>query len=61
MNFKDIGKGLKKLGKSKIAKEITEDVTEESLESITSGLLEKNSELLRSVGNQWKKEAIDTV
>ena len=60
MNFKDIGKGLKKLGKSKIAKEITEDVTEESLESITSGLLEKNSELLRSVGNQWKKEAIDT-
>ena len=37
MNFKDIGKGLKKLGKSKIAKEITEDVTEESLESITSG------------------------
>lgn len=61
MNIKDIGKGLKKLGKSKIAKEITEDVTEESLESITSGLLEKNSELLRSVGNQWKKEAIDTV
>ena len=57
MNIKDIGKGLKKLGKSKIA----EDVTEESLESITSGLLEKNSELLRSVGNQWKKEAIDTV
>ena len=61
MNIKDIGKGLKKLGKSKIAKEIAEDVTEESLESITSGLLEKNSELLRSVGNQWKKEAIDTV
>ena len=60
MNIKDIGKGLKKLGKSKIAKEIAEDVTEESLESITSGLLEKNSELLRSVGNQWKKEAIDT-
>ena len=29
MNFKDIGKGLKKLGKSKIAKEITEDVTED--------------------------------
>ena len=61
MNIKDIGKGLKKLGKSKIAKEITEEVTDESLESITSGLLEKNSELLRSVGNQWKKEAIDTV
>ena len=61
MNIKDIGKGLKKLGKSKIAKEITEEVTDESLESITSGLLEKNSELLRNVGNQWKKEAIDTV
>ena len=61
MNLKNVGKGLKKLGKSKIAKEITEDVTEESLESITNRLLEKNSELLRSVGNQWKKEAIDTV
>ena len=61
MNIKDIGKGLKKLGKSKIAKEITEEVTDKSLESITSGLLEKNSELLRNVGNQWKKEAIDTV
>ena len=60
MDLKNIGKGLKKLGKSKIAKEITEEVTDESLESITSGLLEKNSELLRSVGNQWKKEAIDT-
>ena len=61
MNFKDIGKGLKKLGKSKIAKEITEEVTDESLESITNGLLEKNKELLNSIGNQWKKEAIDTV
>ena len=60
MNFKDIGKGLKKLGKSKIAKEIVEEVTDESLESITNGLLEKNKELLNSVGNQWKKEAIDT-
>ena len=39
MNFKDIGKGLKKLGKSKIAKEITEEVTEEGLESITNELL----------------------
>ena len=61
MNLKDIGKGLKKLGKSKIAKEITEEVTDESLESITNGLLEKNKELLNSIGNQWKKEAIDTV
>ena len=60
MNFKDIGKGLRKLGKSKIAKEITEEVTDESLESITKGLLEKNKELLNSVGNQWKKEPIDT-
>ena len=31
MNIKDIGKGLRKLGKSKIAKEITEEVTDESL------------------------------
>lgn len=61
MNLKDVGKGLRKLGKSKIAKEITEEVTDESLESITNGLLEKNKELLNSVGNQWKKEAIDTV
>ena len=60
MNIKDIGKGLRKLGKSKIAKEITEEVTDESLESITKGLLEKNKELLNSVGNQWKKEPIDT-
>ena len=60
MNIKDIGKGLKKLGKSKIAKEITEEVTEEGLESITNELLKKNKELLNSVGNQWKKEAIDT-
>ena len=61
MDLKNIGKGLRKLGKSKIAKEITEEVTDESLESITNGLLEKNKELLNSVGNQWKKEAIDTV
>ena len=60
MNIKDIGKGLRKLGKSKIAKEITEEVTEEGLESITNELLKKNKELLNSVGNQWKKEAIDT-
>ena len=45
MNIKDVGKGLRKLGKSKIAKEITEEVTDESLESITNGLLEKNKEL----------------
>ena len=61
MNIKDIGKGLRKIGKSKIAKEITEEVTEEGLESITNELLKKNKELLNSVGNQWKKEAIDTV
>ena len=60
MGFKDILKGLAKLGKSKAAKEITEEVTEEGIESITNGLLEKNKELLNSVGNQWKKEAIDT-
>ena len=60
MNIKDIGKGLRKLGKSKIAKEITEEVTEEGLESITNELLKKNKELLNSVGNQWKKETIDT-
>ena len=60
MGFKDILKGIAKLGKSKAAKEITEEVTEEGIESITNGLLEKNKELLNSVGNQWKKEAIDT-
>ena len=60
MAFKDILKGLAKFGKSKVAKEITEEVTEEGIESITNGLLEKNKELLNSVGNQWKKEAIDT-
>ena len=60
MNLKNIGKGLKKLGKGKIAKELTEEVTEETLASITNGLLERNKELLNGVGNQWKKEAIDT-
>ena len=60
MGFKDILKGIAKLGKSKAAKEITEEVTEEGIESITNGLLEKNKELLNSVGNQWKKDAIDT-
>ena len=60
MNFKDIGKGLKKLGKGKVAKELTGEVTEETLASITNGLLERNKELLSGVGNQWKKEAIDT-
>ncbi len=60
MNFKDIGKGLKKLGKGKVAKELTGEVTEETLASITNGLLERNKELLNGVGNQWKKEAIDT-
>ena len=45
MNFKGIGKGLKKLGKGKIAKEVTEEVTEETLASITNGLLERNKEL----------------
>lgn len=60
MNIKDIGKGLKKLGKGKVAKELTEEVTEETLASITNGLLERNKELLSGVGNQWKKEAIDT-
>ena len=60
MAFKDILKGLAKFGKSKVAKEITEEVTEEGIESITNGLLEKNKELLNSVGNQWKKEPIDT-
>ena len=60
MNLKNIGKGLKKLGKGKVAKELTEEVTEETLASITNGLLERNKELLNGVGNQWKKEAIDT-
>ena len=60
MNLKNIGKGLKKLGKGKVAKELTEGVTEETLASITNGLLERNKELLNGVGNQWKKEAIDT-
>lgn len=60
MGFKDILKGIAKFGKSKAAKEITEEVTEEGIESITNGLLEKNKELLNSVGNQWKKDAIDT-
>ena len=60
MNLKNIGKGLKKLGKGKVAKELTEEVTEETLASITNGLLERNKELLSGVGNQWKKEAIDT-
>lgn len=60
MNLKGIGKGLKKLGKGKIAKEVTEEVTEETLASITNGLLKRNKELLNGVGNQWKKEAIDT-
>ena len=60
MNLKNIGKGLKKLGKGKVAKELTGEVTEETLASITNGLLERNKELLNGVGNQWKKEAIDT-
>ena len=60
MNLKNVGKGLKKLGKGKIAKELTEEVTEETLASVTNGLLEKNKQLINSVGNQWKKEAIDT-
>lgn len=60
MNLKGIGKILKKLGKSKAAKEVAEEVTEETLSSITSGLLKRNKELLNNVGNQWKKEAIDT-
>ena len=60
MNLKNIGKGLKKLGKGKVAKELTEEVTEETLASITNGLLERNKELLNGVDNQWKKEAIDT-
>lgn len=60
MNLKNVGKGLKKLGKGKIAKELTEEVTEETLASVTNGLLEKNKQLINSVGNQWKKEVIDT-
>ena len=60
MNLKNIGKGLKKLGKGKVAKELTGEVTEETLASITNGLLKRNKELLNGVGNQWKKEAIDT-
>ena len=64
MGFKDILKGIAKLGKSKAAKEVAEEITEEisdeGIESITNGLLEKNKELLNSVGNQWKKDAIDT-
>ena len=60
MNIKGIGKILKKLGKSKVTKEVAEEVTEETLSSITSGLLKRNKELLNNVGNQWKKEAIDT-
>lgn len=59
MNFKDIGKSLKNLGKSKAAKEIKE-VTEEGLESLANSLLEKNNKLLNSVGNQFEKEVIDT-
>ena len=60
MNLKGIGKILKKLGKSKVTKEVADEVTEETLSSITSGLLKRNKELLNNVGNQWKKEAIDT-
>ena len=60
MNLKNVAKGLKKLDKGKIAKELTEEVTEETLASVTNGLLEKNKQLINSVGNQWKKEAIDT-
>ena len=44
MNLKNVGKGLKKLGKGKIAKELTEEVTEETLASVTNGLLEKNKQ-----------------
>ena len=60
MNIKDIGKGLRKLGKSKIAKEITEEVTDESLESITKGLLEKNTDLLFNIIAKESLELIKT-
>lgn len=60
MGPKDIGKILKKLGKSKIAKEATKDVAEESLKSVTDNLLKKNSRILNDMSNPWKSEIIDT-
>ena len=56
MGLKDLGKGLKKFGKSKV----TEEVTEDALESLNKKLLERSSKIIDSVGNQWEKEAIDT-
>lgn len=60
MGPKDIGKILKKLGKSKIAKEATKDVAEEGLKSVTDNLLKKNSRILNDMSNPWKSEIIDT-
>lgn len=60
MNPKNIGKILKKLGKSKIAKEATKDVAEEGLKSVTDNLLKKNSRILNDMSNPWKSEIIDT-
>ena len=56
MGLKDLGKGLKKFGKSKV----TEEVTEDALESLNKKLLERSSKIIDSVGNQWEKDAIDT-
>lgn len=56
MGLKDLGKVIKKLGKSKV----TEEVTEDTLESLNKKLLERSSKIIDSVGNQWEKEAIDT-
>lgn len=56
MGFKDLGKGFKKLGKSKVTKEVTED----TLESLNKKLLERSSKIIDSMGNQWEKDAIDT-
>lgn len=60
MGPKDIGKILKKLGRSKIAKEATKDVAEESLKSVTDNLLKKNSRILNDMSDPWKSEIIDT-
>lgn len=60
MGFKDLGKGFRKLGKSKATKKVTEEVTEDTLESLNKKLLERSSKIIDSVGNQWEKDAIDT-